>query len=108
MVLITTAMGFYLASATAFDWMMLLNVLFGTGLLACGAAALNQYLEKDFDAKMPRARIGAVHSIVFGAFSADSLVTRINDSKCKAIITQDTGHHARRHVLKNLRPLPVG
>ena len=37
------------------------------------------------------ARIGAVHSIVFGAFTADSLITRINDSKCKAIITQDTG-----------------
>jgi acetyl-CoA synthetase len=37
------------------------------------------------------ARIGAIHSIVFGAFTADSLVTRINDSKCKAIITQDTG-----------------
>ena len=37
------------------------------------------------------ARIGAVHSIVFGAFTADSLVTRINDSECKAIITQDTG-----------------
>ena len=36
-------------------------------------------------------RIGVVHSIVFGAFSADSLVTRINDSECKAIITQDTG-----------------
>ena len=54
MVLITTAMGFYLASASAFDWMMLLHALFGTGLLACGAAALNQYLEKEFDAKMPR------------------------------------------------------
>ena len=37
------------------------------------------------------ARIGAVHSIVFGAFTADSLVTRINDSQCKAIITQDVG-----------------
>lgn len=37
------------------------------------------------------ARIGAVHSIVFGAFTADSLITRINDSQCKAIITQDTG-----------------
>ena len=37
------------------------------------------------------ARIGAIHSIVFGAFTADSLVTRINDSKCKAIITQNTG-----------------
>ena len=37
------------------------------------------------------ARIGAVHSIVFGAFTADSLVTRINDSACKAIVTQNTG-----------------
>jgi len=37
------------------------------------------------------ARIGAVHSIVFGAFSSDSLRDRINDSKCKLLITQDTG-----------------
>ena len=37
------------------------------------------------------ARIGAIHSIVFGAFSSDSLRDRINDSSCKAIITQDTG-----------------
>jgi acetyl-CoA synthetase len=37
------------------------------------------------------ARIGAVHSIVFGAFSPDSLRERINDSECKILITQDTG-----------------
>jgi len=37
------------------------------------------------------ARIGAVHSVVFGAFSADSLRDRINDSACKILITQDTG-----------------
>ncbi len=37
------------------------------------------------------ARIGAVHSIVFGAFSAESLRDRINDSACKVLITQDTG-----------------
>ena len=37
------------------------------------------------------ARIGAVHSIVFGAFSPDSLRDRINDSACKVLITQDTG-----------------
>jgi acetyl-CoA synthetase len=37
------------------------------------------------------ARIGAVHSIVFGAFSSDSLRDRINDSNCKILITQDTG-----------------
>ena len=36
-------------------------------------------------------RIGAVHSIVFGAFSPDSLRDRINDSKCKILVTQDTG-----------------
>ena len=36
-------------------------------------------------------RIGAVHSIVFGAFSPDSLRDRINDSSCKVLITQDTG-----------------
>ena len=37
------------------------------------------------------ARIGAIHSVVFGAFSPDSLRDRINDSKCKLLITQDTG-----------------
>lgn len=37
------------------------------------------------------ARIGAVHSIVFGAFSSDSLRDRINDSACKILVTQDTG-----------------
>ena len=36
-------------------------------------------------------RIGAVHSIVFGAFSPDALKNRINDSSCKVLITQDTG-----------------
>ena len=37
------------------------------------------------------ARIGAIHSVVFGAFAPDSLEARINDSKCKVLITQDTG-----------------
>ena len=36
------------------------------------------------------ARIGAVHSVVFGAFSADALRDRINDSGCRLLITQDT------------------
>jgi acetyl-CoA synthetase len=35
-------------------------------------------------------RIGAVHSVVFGAFSAESLRDRIQDSTCKILITQDT------------------
>ena len=36
------------------------------------------------------ARIGAVHSVVFGAFSPDALRDRIQDSECKILITQDT------------------
>ena len=41
-------------------------------------------------------RIGAVHSVVFGAFSADSLRDRINDSSCKVLITQDTGVRGKK------------
>ena len=43
------------------------------------------------------ARIGAVHSVVFGAFSSDSLKDRINDSHCKILITQDTGVRGTKH-----------
>ena len=37
------------------------------------------------------ARIGAIHSVVFGGFSPDSLSDRINDSSCKLLITADGG-----------------
>ncbi|MBC8345229.1 MAG: acetate--CoA ligase [Candidatus Marinimicrobia bacterium] len=42
------------------------------------------------------ARIGAIHSVVFGAFSPDSLRDRINDSACKILITQDTGVRGKK------------
>lgn len=38
------------------------------------------------------ARIGAVHSVVFGGFSADSIADRLQDCKAKAIITADGGY----------------
>jgi len=38
------------------------------------------------------ARIGAVHSVVFGGFSPDSLADRINDAEAKVVITADVGH----------------
>ena len=44
------------------------------------------------------ARIGAVHSVVFGAFSADSLRDRINDSACRLLITQDTGVRGKKII----------
>ncbi len=42
-------------------------------------------------------RIGAVHSIVFGAFSEDSLRDRIQDSQCKVLVTQDTAYRGKKH-----------
>jgi acetyl-CoA synthetase len=38
------------------------------------------------------ARIGAVHSVVFGGFSADSLRDRINDAEARVLITADGGY----------------
>jgi acetyl-CoA synthetase len=43
------------------------------------------------------ARIGAIHSIVFGAFSPDALADRINDSDCKLVVTQDTGLRGQKN-----------
>jgi acetyl-CoA synthetase len=40
------------------------------------------------------ARIGAVHSVVFGGFSSDSLAGRINDSECKLLITANVSLRA--------------
>ena len=37
------------------------------------------------------ARIGAAHSVIFGGFSPDSIVDRVNDSECVALITADQG-----------------
>ncbi len=47
-------------------------------------------------------RIGAAHSVVFGGFSPDSLVDRINDAECKVVITADGGY--RRGAPSLLKP----
>ncbi|RDV24077.1 acetate--CoA ligase [Alteromonas aestuariivivens] len=48
------------------------------------------------------ARIGAVHSVIFGGFSPNAIADRINDSAAKVIITCDEGRRAGRSVpLKN-------
>lgn len=56
LVLITTAVGFYLGTPGRLDALKLGQLLLGTALLAGGAAALNQYLERDHDARMRRTR----------------------------------------------------
>jgi acetyl-CoA synthetase len=44
------------------------------------------------------ARIGAIHSVVFGGFSPDALAGRIADSQCKLVITADEGVRANKKI----------
>ncbi len=44
------------------------------------------------------ARIGAVHSVIFGGFSAQALIDRIGDSKSKVLITADGGYRRGKVV----------
>ncbi|RKU16359.1 protoheme IX farnesyltransferase [Candidatus Poribacteria bacterium] len=54
MILITTAAGFYLGAQQTVDWLRSLHTLVGAGLTAAGVLGLNQYLERDVDARMKR------------------------------------------------------
>jgi protoheme IX farnesyltransferase len=74
MVVITTAAGFLFAPGPA-DALLLLHALVGTALVAAGTNALNQYVEREHDAKMqrtkrrplPAGRMSARSALVFSA-----------------------------------------
>jgi protoheme IX farnesyltransferase len=56
LVLLTTLVGFYLGWQGPMNYLLMLNAVLGTALVASGAAALNQLLEREHDAKMRRTR----------------------------------------------------
>jgi protoheme IX farnesyltransferase len=74
MVLITTAVGFYLGSIGELETLRLVETLFGTALAAGGTIALNQFIERDGDALMertrhrplPEGRIRPLEALTFG------------------------------------------
>jgi len=75
LVVLTTTVGFYMASTAAIDWLLLMHTVIGTALTAAGAAVLNQLVERDFDKLMPRTRnrplpagrISPIEALLFGA-----------------------------------------
>lgn len=74
MVLVTTTLGFFLGNRGIHPVPLLLVTLWGVGCATGGAAALNNYLERDADAKMTRTRNRALpagliepsHALAFG------------------------------------------
>ena len=60
LVLLTTAVGFYLGSRSSVDYAALFRIVFGTAAAAAGAAALNQWWERKADALMHRTRMRPV------------------------------------------------
>ena len=54
--LVTTVVGFFLASYGSIDYILLAHTLLATALVAAGSGTLNQYIERDVDAKMGRTR----------------------------------------------------
>jgi protoheme IX farnesyltransferase len=82
LVLVTTAVGFYLAKSPV-DFVGLIHVVVGAGLAAAGASALNQWWERDLDVLMSRTRERPVPSgrmtphlaLMFGCILAATGVT---------------------------------
>jgi protoheme IX farnesyltransferase len=74
LVMVTTFVGFCMASRSYFDWVLLVHTMLGTALVAGGAAVLNQFLERDVDALMkrtverplPSGKLQAGEALLFG------------------------------------------
>jgi protoheme IX farnesyltransferase len=56
LILMSTAIGYYFGVEGVWSWAVLFHTIAGTGLIASGTAALNQWMERDADSKMKRTR----------------------------------------------------
>jgi acetyl-CoA synthetase len=69
------------------------NVLKGLGLSKGDRVCLYMPLIPELAiAMLACSRIGAVHSVIFGGFSAQALIDRINDARAKLVVTADGGY----------------
>ncbi|HWI32033.1 MAG TPA: acetate--CoA ligase, partial [Microbacterium sp.] len=79
------------------------NVLAGLGIGAGDRVAIYlPMIPEAVAAMLAVARVGAIHSVVFGGFSADSLRARIDDAGAKLVITADGGY--RKGKVSPLKP----
>jgi len=75
------------------------NVLKGLGIKRGDRVAIYMGMCPELAiALLACARIGAVHSVVFGGFAANAISDRVNDSGCVAVVTQDTSYRRGAEV----------
>jgi len=75
------------------------NVLKGLGIKKGDRVAVYMGMTPELAiAILACARIGAVHSVIFGGFAAQAIVDRVNDAECVAIVTQDTSYRRGNEV----------
>ena len=75
------------------------NVLKGLGVKRGDRVAIYMGMSPELAiAMLACARIGAVHSVIFGGFAAHAISDRVNDSSCVAVITQDTSYRRGTEV----------
>ena len=75
------------------------NVLKGLGIKKGDRVAIYMGMTPELAiAVLACARIGAVHSVIFGGFAAHAIVDRVNDAECVAILTQDTAYRRGNEV----------
>ena len=75
------------------------NVLKGLGIRRGDRVAIYMGMCPELAiAMLACARIGAVHSVIFGGFAAQAIVDRVNDSACVAVLTQDVSYRRGTEV----------
>lgn len=80
------------------------NVLKGLGVKRGDRVAIYMGMGPELAvAMLACARIGAVHSVIFGGFAAQAIVDRVNDSQCVLLLTQDVSY--RRGVEVGLKAI---
>jgi len=86
------------------------NVLKGLGIQRGDRVAIYMGMCPELAiAMLACARIGAVHSVIFGGFAAQAIVDRVNDSQCMAILTQDISYRRGTEVrLKEIVDEAIG
>lgn len=74
LILMSTGIGYYFGHSGALNWLVLFHTMMGTALIASGTATLNQWYERDADARMkrtagrpiPAGQVSAHNALIFG------------------------------------------